>query len=118
MKLFLFSMLLTSSVFASTYNCGVKGFGDYAVEVNLKSKKAAFFDNDNWSVVKLTNSSVSTPVFSGKDNYGDALAIMFDLRESSYLAGVFGKVSFVANGRAVARNLINCKYEQNLNSGI
>lgn len=109
--------LTSLSTFASTYRCQVQGFEDYAVEVNLNSEKAAFFDNNSWSVVMLSKPSISMPVFSGKDDYGDKLTIKFSLLET---APSFGTISFKDANRNQKRELKACAYvrESDLFSGI
>lgn len=107
-KIILGLVALTSlSTFASSYRCQVQGYEDYAVEINLNSNKAAFFDNNDWSVVKLSKPSVTMPVFSGVDNYGDKLTITFSLLET---APSFGTVSFKEANKVQKRDLKACTY--------
>lgn len=84
-----FALLATQSAFAANdaYKCfNVGGVDEWTLEFNMTSKKAAFFDNDSWSIVPLTRSMVlesippqSMYVFSGKDAYGSPVEIWFNV---------------------------------------
>lgn len=121
MKTLFLSMLLSTSAFASTYSCEIKGFEDYQVEINLQSNKAAFFDNNDWSVVKFKNMTSSTVMlFSGKDYLGDALKISYDTAEGASLSGKYGRITFLESNKIKNASLANCRYvkAEELNSGI
>jgi hypothetical protein len=118
MKTLLFTLLLSTPLLASTYRCGVQGNDDYAVEINLHSGKAAFFDNDNWSKVWFVRSNLSKPIFRGKDNYDQELVITFDRTSASNSAGNFGTVEFFEDGRMKTRRIVDCRYDRELSSVI
>lgn len=113
--------LASFSTIASTYKCNVPGGDDYKVEINLKSKKAALWDNNEWSVIR--QSAQQSPlsaliVFTGKDSFGDAVAISFDTSETANLTGKYGEVKFMTGRGHVKKVLRDCSYARSLNSGI
>jgi hypothetical protein len=83
--------LTTVSAFSAParhfYECGgLSGADDYRVGINLKSKKAGFFDNDTTSYMKHTDTLIleSNPpqiqmIFKGKEaNYDGGLKLYFN----------------------------------------
>lgn len=120
-----FATLSTSFAFAkstNTYKCAVLNAEDeYSVEINLDSEKAAFFDNDNWSIVELqsinfldTEPAQTEYTFSGKDKYNTQLIIIFNLGKPTLNA-----ISYVVEGGTQNKDL-ECKKVKAkvLNSGI
>ncbi len=87
------SVLVGQSALAAngTYRCThVGGVEEYTIEVNLNSHKAAFFDNDSWSVIGLKSTSQleTLPpqllyVFQGRDAYDGVIKIEFNASRMS-----------------------------------
>lgn len=111
--------LFTSSAFAADryYSCGrVAGIEEYVVEINLETEKAAFFNNDIWTVVPMH--SMSAPhlyTFMGPGLYLWPLKIDFDKQE------LFISVIETENGhkvRMVAEDGCKAIKEEDLRSGI
>lgn len=79
--LLLFTLTSALSAFGSKYySCGnVGGQAENVVEINLETEKAAFFNNDSWSILDL--SAMSAPhlyIFRGQDFYFWPMKIDFD----------------------------------------
>jgi hypothetical protein len=106
---------------AATYKCSVENFDDASVEVNLKSSKAAFFDNNEWSILGLADSPMGAPAalyeFSGQDADGNPLSVAFD---SSEIGGAGSKITFVVEGDILETKSLKCSYvaPSELSSGI
>lgn len=77
------------------YKCtNIGGVQEYTIEVNLNTRKAAFFDNDSWSVLGLDSvqhveADEALPPqmvynFQGPDAYGKRMLIRF---KYSHLSG-------------------------------
>jgi|GEM_PF-6944964 len=65
------------------YRCtNVGNVTEYTLEVNLNTGKAAFFDNDSWSVLPRKGDAVVPPqyvhLFSGSDAYKSRMTIWFN----------------------------------------
>ncbi|MNK85001.1 hypothetical protein D3C87_1048690 [compost metagenome] len=117
-KIFLSLVLLAApNAFSSTYSCEVAGAADYRVEINTNTKSAAFFDNDDWTILRLTEHQVLSAklIFDGKDLDNENVRVVLDLSEFQGASSV----SYKANRRTV-NTPINCHYTpaSDLNSGI
>lgn len=105
------SALSTSNAFAFGYRCSVEANGDYFVEINPTSDRAAMFDNNEWSVIE---GSDGFGTFDGLDSYGDKLTIHFD-----YTEGLVQHhwIKYVESGELV-KSEMNCLVVKELSSGI
>lgn len=105
-------LALSNQAFAGL-KCSIEGEEDYSVEVNAKADKAAFFDNNDWSVVPAT---AALGVFKGRDYTGAPLLIKIDFTEGMVQHHA---ITFDVNGRAKTAAMA-CVYadDADLNSGI
>ena len=87
---FLFSSLL----FAQNYQCElVDQFDDWLINVDMKTKKVEFFDNDHWSTLKLVETKLleSHPpqmvhLFKGSDSMSESIKYSLSFNESKLTA--------------------------------
>lgn len=104
-------LMLSNQAFAGL-RCDIQEEEDYSVEVNDTATKAAFFDNNSWSVVNAVPNTLVK--FAGRDSEGSPLTIVIDYTEGMVQ---HHSITFQAGGKNITKEM-NCTYAKQLNSGI
>ncbi len=78
-------VLMSSFAHATEFRCTIPSQEDWAAEINLSNRQAAFFDNDSWTVLNEVpnfhwNSTLDFVKFEGRDRSGITIAITMDQR--------------------------------------